>query len=202
MTLESRHLCDEDIQIFLDGAGTREWMRAAGEHLETCADCLARAEAWQKIFLALAELPEERSAISLRATVLADIRQTESKFPRFRFALGVESVLIVSLGWFLWANRLVACDLIASYAAELTTWTGRMLPRLLAFPGFRIHLPFLAQISMPTFDFQPSSLSMLIEVGVASVFILILANTQLLRMPNSYDDHPAGSESAAGEGGK
>jgi len=106
------------------------------------------------------------------------------------------------LGWFLWANRLVARDLIASYAAEVSAWTGKILQRLLAFPGFRIELPFLARISMPTFEFQPSSLSVLIAVGVAAAFMLLLANTQLLRAPNSYYDHTGGRDSAAGEGGK
>ena len=202
MTLESRHLCDEDIQIFLDGAGTPDWMLAADEHLETCADCLARLEAWRKFFSALAELPEEKSTISLQATVLVKIRQTEYMFPRFGLALGVESILVVSLGWFLWANRLAASDLIASYAAEVSAWTGKILGRLLALPRFHIELPFLARVSIPAFEFQLSSLSMLIAVGITAAFILFLANAQLLRMPNSFYDHAGGRDSAAGEGGK
>jgi len=187
MEREHQHLNEEEIQTYLDGFADEEWLADVEARLASCDVCSARVDAWQAMFAALEDLPEETLTISLRNAVLDRIRPANG-YEQPVYLLAVEAFAVLSLAVYIWVNRSSLILTAAHYAADLTGMIARFPFRFDAFPGAsfleRIALPDMPSLTHLAWLAQFASLSTLIAVAVLAFVLLVVVNRSLLRPPN------------------
>ena len=190
------HLADSQLNEYLDNVLDKSEKQQCDLHLSSCAECRARLEEMQHLFIALDDLPEKNLQRDLSFSIINRSPQKQSRLwtPIFAAQLGA------AIGVLIWLS-VQATKLVMPFLTEFQFPTFRLPPSTprFALPTFHLSLlnlyslfsnPYLLS-SIPHFPFPIFNLSTFqlfnlstlnIIVIVISVFTLwLVGNLSLLR---------------------
>ena len=185
------HLDDFTLNEYLDHAMEESVCAEAESHLKTCADCRARFEELQMLFIELDDLPETYLAHDLTPGILARLLRKEPARTTWIWTRAFAAQLGVVVGFVFWLGMQIVPLVHAPQSVlsnlptiEIRTLFMRLLSLQFSIPEFQFPV-FNYQI--PTINFQLPTLSIQLStthataLAISTLLFWVLGNVILLK---------------------